>query len=163
MYSRERLEEYKLDWQSLDTKRSLVCGSDKRNCICVDALDRGESCITYERAVARFRKALLHPGEGRSVTCDLAETGVCGAYRYFLFRGDIYRDEVMWFTAEGRLVGIRFQTDYNQCCEHGARTEVSGDIPDCDRMETRTRICGEGPSPSIPVQDFRHLVTPNAP
>ena len=156
VFSRARLLELKPKWKPLGDG-SLACDEDGGQCICLVPLGCGDHCVTYDKAVARFREALDHPTGGRTVYCELAETGRCGGFRYFLFRGDIHRNEVMWFNAiDGHLVGARSWTDYDAYCDHGAALEVMGDIPDCESVERTELICGDGPSPRLPATDFLH-------
>ena len=112
--------------------------------------------------VAAFTSALLRPGSGRSVHCDLAESGSCGAFRYFTFRGDLNRDETQWFDQEGELIGVYSYSDQNAYCDGATRVLVQGDLPDCQSLERNEIHCGSGASPLPPPKALQYDILPIA-
>ena len=122
----------------------LCRGEDRaERCICRSELPCTEAdpCIDFERNLEVFREALGAAGGG--VHCERAETGHCGSFHYFYFRGGIYRDEMRWFDASGALVAQRNLTDYNAYCNGTAAARWMGYVPRCAKVERDELICGE--------------------
>lgn len=139
---------------ALENGESLVCpGAGDANCICRQSLpcEATKNCMVFDGNVQVFRKTLKKPGKGRTLTCDRAEIGKCGAYRYFNFDGDIGRHERRWFDDTGRLVAQRNSSDHDAYCKGRARKMLYGRIPRCETMVSDELICGkaEGPLPTI--------------
>lgn len=134
-------------------KGKLLCTKppsrpERRRCICIEPLQCSSSpCIKFDENVAIFERALKHPSDGRTVSCDRAETGACGVTRYFYFLGDIHRDELRIFGSDGRLVGRFDETDYDAYCEGRARMRWAGKIPDCAEMKRDRLLCGKAEAP----------------
>jgi hypothetical protein len=134
-------------------EKLLLCRRDNHVCTCHEPLPCKEGeCGDFEAHVREFRKALAAPKSGRTVYCERAEIGVCGAFRYFLFIGDIERYETLWFDQRG-LVGQGERTDYNRYCNGKASGTFRGKIPKCDKVVRTELICGAGKSdPSPPLE-----------
>jgi hypothetical protein len=127
------------------TKQEKRCR--KLDCFCAEPLGCGkdEPCITYDENVAAFRTALKGVGSGkerRTVSCNHAEVGACGAYRYFFFDGDIHRTELRFFDEKGKFIGEIARTDYGEYCNGAASQRVRGAIPRCTLVRTEL-ICGK--------------------
>ena len=135
----------------------FACG--ERECVCRRALPctaRGD-CMTLEENLEMFRAALAGE-EGRVVTCDRAEVGRCGEFRYFYFSGDIYRDELRWFDAAGTLVAQTNTTDYAAYCNGASMFEWSGRVPRCDTPQREELICGRPGRPlRTPFETLRGI------
>ena len=122
---------------------------DAGQCWCAALLGCGgkdqKPCVTYDENVSIFRTALKGVGTGkerRTVTCEQAEIGTCGDYRYFFFDGDIHRTELRFFDKTGAFVGEIALTDYPEYCQDRASKRVRGSIPECTLARTEL-ICGK--------------------
>ena len=122
--------------------------------------------MTFDENLRVFREALARgQGEGserRTVNCLTAETGRCGAFRYFLFVGDIYRHELRWFDADGAMVAWRNVTDYDAYCG-GSLARWKGRVPRCEEVERTELICGEGQTVLTPLEDLHALAAGRGP
>jgi len=135
----------------------VVCAGS--SCVCREALPYE---TTFEENLRVFRAALDEGQGDRQVTCLSGVVGSCGAFRFFLFVGDIYRHEVRWFDADGALVGVRNVTDYDAYCG-GSLARFAGQIPRCDAVEVDEVICGE-PQPVLPpLDDLARLLQGHGP
>lgn len=115
-------------------------------------------CITYDENVSAFRTALKGVGTGkdrRTVSCNQAEIGTCGKYRYFFFDGDIYRTELRFFDARGTFIGEIARTDYDEYCGGKASQRVRGAVPRCDPVRTEL-ICGKAGDVSKLIESVLH-------
>lgn len=143
-----------------DGARAVLRGFDRSSALCLEPLacEKKKNCVTLEENLRIFRRA-LEPGQERSVSCERAEVGRCGSFRYFLFQGDIHRYEVRWFDGAGALVGQRNLTDYTAYC--GGKTSASwqGRIPACDATVREELVCGTAKRPVVPpLEDVRRLL-----
>lgn len=126
----------------LDGGDALACDANG-GCICLTELHCNGECITLDHNLAVFREALART-EGRTVTCELADTGKLCDTSFFRFEGDIYRLEYRYFDASGRLVGQRNATDYPEYCGGRAMAQFAGSIPDCSDPPRDVRtICSD--------------------
>jgi len=105
------------------------------SCFCLKQLDcKSDDCFTLQSNLDGFRAALARDTE--TVLCELADTGKFCDLSYFRFEGDIYRFEVRYFGADGRLLGQSNATDYPEYCEGRAMRQFTGRVPDC-KMQPR--------------------------
>ncbi len=145
--------------QSLDGDGALLRGFDGLSRVCLKPLPCAKTgeCISLKENLAVFRKA-LQSGQERKVSCERAEVGRCGEYRYFLFEGDIHRYEVRWFDASGKLVGQRNTTDDWAYCG-GALHAYWGQVPYCTSTVVEQILCGRRGTPvSPPLRDMQSLL-----
>lgn len=122
---------------------TLAC-SPHGACICLTELQCKGECITLAKNLAVFEQALNGDNDGRSVSCEIADTGrLCDA-SYFRFEGDIYRWEDRFFDAGGHLIGQRNATDYPEYCDGQANIRFMGAAPDCSAPARDVkRICSD--------------------
>ncbi len=157
-YSREQLKELGLREVKVDAENVLLCGgTDESACVCLEELPcaAAGSCTNYDQNLAILREALAKPADGRSVSCERAETGRCDGFRYLDFSGDIDRHEMRWFDASGALVGQRNWTDYPAYCGGRARARFQGRVPRCTSPARQELICGEaGETVLAPAEDL---------
>lgn len=133
--------------------KRLMCKSENSVCTCNEPLPckQGE-CVDFETHLRRFKAELADKTPGRSVYCEHAETGKCGAFRYFMFSGDIERYEILWFDDRG-LVAEEQRTDYEAYCDGKASARFLGPFPKCDKLQRTELLCGEAsPEPGVPLQ-----------
>jgi len=107
---------------------AVVCGT--RGCVCLAELACEGPCITLQDNLAAFKEALARTS-GNTVSCELADTGKLCGLSYFRFEGDIYRLETRYFGADGRLIGQRNTTDYNEYCNGASHVRFEGAVPSC--------------------------------
>jgi hypothetical protein len=161
-YLTRDLQALGLSVKKLDDRQSLLQGFDPASSasVCFEPLRceaRGD-CITLEENVKIFRAA-LEPGKARTVSCEWAETGHCGEFRYFVFEGDIHRYELRWFDAGGKLVAQRNWTDYSEYCGGRAMQSLQGRIPYCRSAVRDELICGHSRRRvAPPLEDLRVML-----
>jgi hypothetical protein len=146
--------------EPIDGARSLLRGFDRSSAICLEPLacETKKNCVTLEENLKIFRAA-LEPGQERSVSCERAEVGRCGSFRYFLFQGDIHRYEIRWFDAAGALVAQRNLTDHTAYCGGKTTGSWQGRIPACDVTIREELVCGSAKTPVVPpLEDVRRLL-----
>lgn len=157
-YVREQLKELGLREVKIDAENVLLCGgTDESACVCLEELPcaAAGTCANYEQNLAILREALAKPVDGRTVSCERAETGRCDGFRYLDFSGDIDRHEMRWFDASGALVGQRNWTDYPAYCGGRSRTRFQGRVPRCAAAARDELICGEaGGTVFTPADDL---------
>ena len=157
-YSREQLSEMGLREVKVDAQNVLLCGgTDESACVCLEALPCAAdgTCTTFDQNLALLRQALAKPGDGRTVSCQRAETGRCEGFRYLDFSGDIDRHEMRWFDASGALVAQRNWADYPAYCGGRTRTRFQGRVPRCASPAREELVCGEaGGTVVTPVDDL---------
>ncbi len=156
-YSLEDLRRLGITIKALDARRTLLCGIDEGTCVCLEPLDcdGAEACPRKDENIALFERALAGKNPGRTVSCEVAETGHCGELSYFDFRGDIYRHELRWFDTAGRLVAQRNWTDYPAYCDRRANARWLGTIPQCSNVARDRVLCGKPVrAPAAPVDDL---------
>jgi hypothetical protein len=146
--------------ERLTDTMTLACGRHRQLCICLEPLvcTKAQPCSPLDENLRLFQRALDHPTEGRTVSCEWAETGTCGALRYFDFEGDTDRFELRFFGAGGKLVAQHNWTDYNEYCSGRASSRWRGGIPRCYRMQRDKVICGTrdaGLFALSPAEDLR--------
>lgn len=160
-YDDEELAELGYRLEPLEGENARWCRGD--GCLCREPL---ETTMTFDENLRVFREALARgQGEGserRTVNCLTAETGRCGAFRYFLFVGDIYRHELRWFDADGAMVAWRNVTDYDAYCG-GSLARWKGRVPRCEEVERTELICGEGQTVLTPLEDLHALAAGRGP
>lgn len=150
------------DWQAsgwrvtgLDGNHRMACDPTGQRCVCLEPLPCGgdRPCANFEENVSAFRAALRDKGKGRRVSCDRAEIGQCGNFRYFHFAGNIDRNETRWFDANDRLVAQRNRTDFPAYCGNRAELRLMGTLPRCAEMVQTELLCGtpKGPAPIAPA------------
>jgi hypothetical protein len=140
---------------------ALACNAYR--CVCLAELHCDGECITLAHNLDGFTRALAGT-EGRTVRCELADTGrLCDA-SYFQFDGDIYRFEDRYFDATGHLIGQRNATDFGEYCDGRANIRVMGAVPACREPARDVKvICGDRhrrPPLSDPFADLLDVLAP---
>src|SRR5262249_42539894 len=137
-------------------REEIHCGKEPHEqCACAAPLGcggGGKPCITLEQNLTAFRQALAGK-DGRTVTCNHAETGTCGAYRYLYLDGDPQRTELRFSDKTGVFVGEVAVTDYDEYCGGRAGKRGRGTTPACASFARSELVCGK-------ARDFSGLVRP---
>jgi hypothetical protein len=158
LYSAKELEAAGLQFDQVERVSWTACDGHRCACFEPQICTLPEDCLSLERNLDQFRKALAEPNQ-RTVSCVRAEVGRCGEFRYFYFAGDIDRYEQRWFDASGKLVGQRNWTDYPAYCGRRTNTAYSGFLPKCAEMKQEELLCGEAKQPlRPPLEDLRGLL-----
>jgi hypothetical protein len=156
VYSNEALRALGLQLTAVSDTQTLLCSANNPHCMCTQALScTGAECPNFAHNISVFRKALSQPQGDRTVDCVRAEIGQCGSFKYFHFIGDIHRNEVRWFDANGQLIGQQNSTDYSAYCQNRALKVFYGQIPICENPTRVELICGDAEgSTKAPLAEF---------
>jgi hypothetical protein len=127
--------------ETLGDGRTLLCATSRR-CVCFEPLDCEGGCPSFDENVTIFENAVRHGQGERTVSCEVGETGTCGAFRWFDFEGDIHRYDRRYFDERGAMVATRNRTDYPAYCGGRAMMQVAGPIPACETLVPFHLICG---------------------
>lgn len=161
-YNDDELTELGFKIIKLNDRQKLLCskGNDK-DCVCIEDLKCNEpnsNCIKFKNNIDIFRSAVADGQDGRTVSCERAEIGVCGNLQYFRFDGDNYLRELRWFDMKDNLVAQRNSTDYFAYCNGKARTRFMGKIPKCSGVMRQELICGKASKKqSNTIEDLRRI------
>lgn len=157
-YSDAELQALGLAVERISPDLAIVCppGDSKTYCTCIEPLECGEDCITFERNVSGFREALARES-GATVSCEQAQVGTCDSFEYFHFEGDIHRNEWRVFGADGRLAAMRNSTDYPAFCGKRTMSRWIGGIPHCSKIAAQETICGRTEPPASPQARMKSL------
>jgi hypothetical protein len=143
-FSQAELRRIGFAFERVDDSATLVVGKERSSAFCLTPLPCKKSpsgCLGLQENIDVFKRALPGSEDGRIVSCEWAETGTCGSFRYFDFEGDFDRFELRFFLPDGTLVAQHNWTDYSAFCGGHALSQWQGEIPKCFEMKRAQVLC----------------------